>query len=135
MRGASLDIHVQSPSYQGPTVPPFIQHLTLHTPDSARLTKFVDVSAVLACTTPAEIRVAIVNRSENDAFSAHFAFGPNTEVTSSVRVYEVWSGDLKDRNGFGKDEENVKAVEKEEKWDGKQGYLLKNHSFQSELLF
>jgi alpha-L-arabinofuranosidase len=132
MQGASLNIHVQSPSYEGPTVPPFTQHLTLHTPDSARLTKFVDASAVLPQSKqPTEIRVAIVNRSENDCFLTRFAFGPNVEVESRVKVYELWSKNLEDRNSFG-EEDKVKAVEREEQWDAKKGYMLKNHSFQSE---
>lgn len=135
MLGASLDIHVQSPSFEGATVPPFIQHLTLHTPDSARLTKFVDVSAVLSSsTTPAEIRVAIVNRSEIDSFMVHIAFGPKAKVEDSVKVYEVWSEDLKDRNGFGEGEDKVKVVERVDTLDAKGCYMLKSHSFQSELI-
>jgi len=131
MLRASLDIHVQSPSFEGATVPPFIQHLTLHTPDSARLTKFVDVSAVLSSsTTPAEIRVAIVNRSEIDSFMVHIAFGPKAKVEDSVKVYEVWSEDLKDRNGFGEGEDKVKVVERVDTLDAKGCYMLKSHSFQ-----
>jgi alpha-L-arabinofuranosidase len=132
MHGASLDVHVQSPSYEGLTVPPFIQHLTHHTPDFARLTKFVDVSAVLS--SPTEIRVAVVNRSETDPFSIYFAFGPNAEVENIIRVHEVWSENLDDTNEFGKGGDKVKAVEREEHWDTMGGYVLKSHSFQSESL-
>lgn len=134
MRGASLDIHVQSLSFEGPTVPPFIQHLTLHTPESARLTKFVDARAVLSSSTsPAEIRVAIVNRSETDSYWTRFAFGPDTEVEDSVRVYEIWSNNLKDTNGFGDEEDKVKVVQKLAKLDARKEYMLKSHSFQSKL--
>lgn len=133
MRGTSLAVHVTTPSpattYVGPTVPSFIQDLTVHTPDSAKLTKYVDVSAVLASLSERkrEIRVAIVNRSDTDAFSVPILFGPNADVAETITIHEVWSADLKDGNGF--DGEKIKTVTREEKFTGI--YVLKKHSFQS----
>ncbi|KAF9466681.1 glycoside hydrolase family 51 protein [Collybia nuda] len=133
MRGSSLAVHVTTPSpstiYTGPTVPTFIHNISQHTPDSAKLTKFVDVSAVLATgINGQEIRVAIVNRSDRDEFEVPILFGPGVlGVKETIKIHEVWSPDLKDGNGF--DEEKVKTVHKEEKFSGT--YKLKKHSFQS----
>ena len=55
-------------------------------------------------------------------------FGADTKVASEVKVYEVWSEDLRDKNTFG--EEKVKTVEKSAKWEGR--YNLKAHSFQGQ---
>jgi alpha-N-arabinofuranosidase len=132
MRGSSLAVHVTTPFpsaiYTGPTVPPFIQNITQYTPDFAKLTKYVDVSAVLSSgESGQEIRVAIVNRSDKDDFDVPILFGPNVQgVRETVKVYEVWSPDLKDGNGF--NEEKVKTVQREEKFGGI--YKLKKHSFQ-----
>ncbi|KAF5368160.1 hypothetical protein D9615_010195 [Tricholomella constricta] len=95
MRGSSLDIHVMTPSadavYTGPTVPTFVHYLTVHTLDSAKLTKCVDVSAVLASAAdPREIRVLIVNRSDTETFTVPLLFGPNAKVADDIsRVYET----------------------------------------------
>lgn len=134
MRGSALDVHVDSSSYEGPTVPSFIQNLTLHTPKSAQLTKFVDVSAVLADETQ-EVRVAIVNRSESDDFETKIAFGPGAKVVGGeVKVFEVWSQSLEDSNNFAaKGGEKVKIEERVEKWDEGGVYVLKKHSFQGML--
>ncbi|RDB15655.1 putative alpha-L-arabinofuranosidase C [Hypsizygus marmoreus] len=132
MRGTSLDVHVTTPSpsavYMGPTVPSFIQDLTLHTPDSAKLTKIVDVSAVLVdSANRREVRVAIVNRSDAESFQVPILFGPNVRAVAEViTVHEVWSSDLKDGNSF--EEEKVKTVVRDEKFSGV--YHLKKHSFQ-----
>lgn len=139
MRGASLNVHVgaepadaQGLSYDGPTFPPFIQHLTSHTPESLKLTKFIDVSAVLVTPTdePAlkstEVRVAIVNRHDVDDCEVPIRFGPNTGVYSSIVVHEVWSESLKDSNSF--EEEKVKTVRKEVDFGGT--FIVKKHSFQ-----
>ncbi|GLB43090.1 putative glycoside hydrolase family 51 protein [Lyophyllum shimeji] len=131
MRGSSLDVHVTIPRpdavYTGPTVPSFVQDLTVHTPDSAKLTKYVDVSAVLASKDDRrEIRVAIVNRSDTESFKVPILFGPNAVVASSIRVHELWSADLKASNGF--EEEKVKTVVRDEEFLGT--YTLKKHSFQ-----
>lgn len=136
MRGSSLAVHVTSPSpsaiYSGPTAPPFIHNITQHTPDSAKLTKFVDVSAVLAAREIGlEIRVAIVNRSDKDEFDVPILFGPDVQgVGETINIYEIWSPDLKDANGF--NEEKVKTVHRKEKFGGI--YKLKKHSFQGILL-
>ncbi|KAF4593634.1 hypothetical protein EYR40_008422 [Pleurotus pulmonarius] len=139
MRGASLDVYVgaeavdaQGLFYDGPTFPPFIQQLTSHTPDFMKLTKFIDVSAVLV--TPndepglksTEVRVAIVNRHDVDDYEVPIRFGPNTSVDSSIIVHEVWSDSLKDSNSF--EEEKVKTVRKEVNFDGT--FIVKKHSFQ-----
>ncbi|KAG5637929.1 hypothetical protein H0H81_002589 [Sphagnurus paluster] len=131
MRGSSLDVYVKTPSpatvYTGPTVPKFVHDLTVHTPDYAKLTKYVDVSAVLATEGDRrQVRVAIVNRSDTEAFTVPILFGPNTQVSENLKVYEVWSADLKDANGF--EEERVKTFVKDEVFSGT--YDLKKHSFQ-----
>ncbi|TFK32901.1 glycoside hydrolase family 51 protein [Crucibulum laeve] len=132
MLGSSLNVHVTTPShnvnYTGPTVPKFIQDITLHTPDSTKLTRYVDVSAVLAITAESghEIRIAIVNRSDSQEFNVPLVFGPNATVADAFTIHEVWHEDLKANNGF--DGEKVKTVIKEGKFTG--SYLLKKHSFQ-----
>ncbi|KAL1735017.1 glycoside hydrolase family 51 protein [Schizophyllum commune] len=129
MRGASLDVYVTNPSpddaYNGLTAPTFVQKLTATSPDSEKLTKYVDVSAVFDAQA-SEVRVAIVNRHAEKAYEVPIKFGADTKVASEVKVYEVWSEDLRDKNTFG--EEKVKTVEKSAKWEGK--YNLKAHSFQ-----
>lgn len=128
MRGSSLDVHVDSPSYTGVTVPAFISQLGAHTPASGQLTKYVDVSAVLK---DREIRVAAVNRSDVDDFEVRFAFGPLAQVQDSIQVYEVWSQNLGDGNNFKENGgEKVGTVSKQGKLDGQGKYLLKKHSFQ-----
>lgn len=133
MRGASLAVHVTTPSpsliYTGCTVPKFVQDLTVHTPDSSKLTKFVDVSAVLAVSDQGkkEVRIAIVNRAENDNFEVPILFGPQTSVKDEIVVHQVWHEDIKANNGF--DMERVKTVVTTEKYTGI--FKLKKHSFQS----
>ncbi|KAL1672583.1 glycoside hydrolase family 51 protein [Schizophyllum commune] len=129
MRGASLDVYVTNLSpddtYTGLTAPTFVQKLTATSPDSEKLTKYVDVSAVFDAQA-SEVRVAIVNRHAEKAYEVPIKFGADTKVASEVKVYEVWSEDLRDKNTFG--QEKVKTVEKTVKWEGK--YNLKAHSFQ-----
>lgn len=136
MRRSALDVYIDSTSYEGPTVPSFNQNLTLHTPESAQLTKFIDVSAVLADSHPAEIRVAIVNRSESEDFETKIAFGLVVQLAGGeVKVYEVWSQSLEDSNNFvSNGGEKVKTVEKVEKWDENGVCVLKRHSFQGMLM-
>ncbi|KDR71905.1 hypothetical protein GALMADRAFT_253689 [Galerina marginata CBS 339.88] len=131
MRGSSLSVYVDTPSpgltYTGPNVPKFIHDLSVHTPDSAKLTKFVDVSAVLASTGQGnELRIAIVNRSEELEFDVPIIIGPQANVNHEFTVHEVWHEDLKASNGF--EEEQVKVVVKKEQFSGT--YHLKKHSFQ-----
>ncbi|KAG6884606.1 hypothetical protein C0993_009623 [Termitomyces sp. T159_Od127] len=130
MQGTSLDVFVSAPSpatfYTGPTVPKFMQHLTTHTPDTAKLTKYVDVSAVLS-RDGREVRVAVVNRHREEGFVVPIRFAGGAEtVQEEVRVYEVWSQHLGDGNTFG--EERVKTVERRVRFTGV--YELKKHSFQ-----
>ncbi|KAF8182674.1 glycoside hydrolase family 51 protein [Pholiota molesta] len=133
MRGASLAVHVTTPSpaqhvYSGPTVPKFVHDLTVHTPDAAKLTKYVDVSAVLATTAQGtkEVRLAIVNRSETEAFDVPVRFGPEAKVKGEVVVHEVWHEDLRASNWFG--EEKVRVVTRRERFVGT--VEVKRHSFQ-----
>ncbi|KAF9003031.1 glycoside hydrolase superfamily [Cyathus striatus] len=132
MRGSSLDVHVTTPSpdsvYTGPTVPAFMKDLTIHTPDSAKLTKFVDVSAVVATTSEGakQIRIAALNRHESEEFVVPILFGPNVAVEEKFKVYEVWHEDIKASNDFSG--EKVKTVERDDKFTG--SYKLKKHSFQ-----
>jgi alpha-N-arabinofuranosidase len=134
MRGKSLDVLVDTRSqqeavYLGPTVPSFTQLLAKHDPPSKQLTKYIDVSAVIA-ENGKEVRVAIANRHETQAFTVPLVFGPNATVEEEVKVYEVWHEDLKANNTFG--DEKVKTVEKSVKVEG--SYEAKKHSFQSKCL-
>lgn len=131
MRGSALDVLVTTPSpasyYDGPTVPPFIKDINVHTPDSSKLTKYVDVSAVIADQQGTkEIRIAIVNRSATEEFEIPILFGPNATVSGNFTIHEVWHEDLKASNTFGK--EKVATVVKQAKFSGT--YKLKRHSFQ-----
>ncbi|KAJ6494295.1 glycoside hydrolase family 51 protein [Mycena sanguinolenta] len=131
MQGTALSLHVaadalEDDTYTGPTVPPFVGHLNVHTPPAARLTKWIDASAVLS-PSKTEIRLALVNRHQSRAFSVPIVFGPDAGVAPRVVVHEVWSPQLGDRNGF--EGEKVKAVERTiDAWDGV--YQCKEHSFQ-----
>ncbi|KIJ37509.1 glycoside hydrolase family 51 protein [Sphaerobolus stellatus SS14] len=132
MRGSSLDVLVTTPSvdsyYTGITVPAFIRNITLHTPDLAKLTKYIDASAVLANTAQGtkEIRIAIANRSAEQEYEVPIVFGPNVAVSKTITVHEVWHEDLRATNNFG--DEKVKTITKETKFGG--AYKLKKHSFQ-----
>ncbi|KAK6988843.1 glycoside hydrolase family 51 protein [Favolaschia claudopus] len=155
MQGIALDIHISFSEaeegddddedanfYTGPTVPPFIAHLAAHTPPSARPTRWIDVSAVLAPSSNAsnnnnndnnndsntrEIRIAIVNRHKSLSFDVPILFGPEAKVKAQVTVHEVWSPELGDRNGW--EGEKVGVEERRGvQWDGVWG--CKAHSFQ-----
>ncbi|KAJ3560185.1 hypothetical protein NP233_g11003 [Leucocoprinus birnbaumii] len=136
MRGSSLDVYVTTPAdnkpstiYNGPTVPKFVQDLTPDTPDSKKLTKFVDVSAVLATNGSGtrEIRIAIVNKHEAEEYQVPIVLGREVNLAGQeIDVYEVWNEDLKATNWFGK--ETVKTEKRKEKFTGV--YRLKKHSFQ-----
>ncbi|KAG6917636.1 hypothetical protein DXG01_001743 [Tephrocybe rancida] len=129
MQGSSLDVFVSAPSpksfYTGPTVPKFVQDLTAHTPDNGKLTKYVDVSAVLSADKK-EVRVAIVNRSDTEAFTIPILFGPAVTVAVDFKIHEVWSDNIKDSNTFGA--EKIQTVIKDAKFTG--SFELKKHSFQ-----
>ncbi|KAJ7028936.1 glycoside hydrolase family 51 protein [Mycena alexandri] len=132
MQGTSLSLHVAADgpedAYKGPTVPPFVANLTQHTPPAARLTKWIDSSGVLS-PDGTQIRVALLNRHQSAAFSVPILFGPDTSVGKEVTVHEVWSADLRDRNGFESDGgEKVKSVVRIVDWEGV--YECKEHSFQ-----
>ncbi|KAK0438303.1 glycoside hydrolase family 51 protein [Armillaria borealis] len=124
MRGASLAVHVNSPVYTGPTVPTWIKQLDTHMPDAAKLTKYIDVSAVYVEESK-EVRVAVVNRHESEDFTVSIIFAQPVGE-KKVKVYEVWSPHLGDTNGF--EGEKVSTVQKEVDWEG--SYVLKKHSFQ-----
>ncbi|KAF5391083.1 hypothetical protein D9757_003131 [Collybiopsis confluens] len=126
MHGISLDVHVASPLYDGKTVPDWIQKLETKTGGDHKLTKYIDVSATLS-ESGDEIRVVIVNKHATDAYVVPILFGPACKVVGeTAKVYEVWSPDLKDRNGW--DGERVQTVEKEVSWTGE--YSVREHSFQ-----
>ncbi|KAJ6585910.1 glycoside hydrolase family 51 protein [Mycena capillaripes] len=129
MQGISLSLHVTADAaedaYTGPTVPPFVARLTAHTPPSARLTKWIDASAVLS-PDGAQVRLAIVNRHQSQSFSVPIEFGFGVKVEGRVEVHEVWSEDLRERNGF--EGEKVRSVERSLEWEGV--YECKRHSFQ-----
>ncbi|KAJ7026640.1 glycoside hydrolase family 51 protein [Mycena alexandri] len=132
MQGTSLSLHVAADgpkdAYTGPTVPPFVANLTQHTPPAARLTKWIDSSGVLS-PDGTQIRVALLNRHQSIAFSVPILFGPDTSVGKEVTVHEVWSADLRDRNGFESNGgEKVKSVVRTVDWEGV--YECKEHSFQ-----
>ncbi|KAF5365048.1 hypothetical protein D9758_010992 [Tetrapyrgos nigripes] len=136
MQGTSLDIHVVSPSYEGTkTVPDFISKLEKQ--DQGRYTKWIDVSGILT-ESQDTVRLAVVNRHPSESFEVPIAFGPACTVLEDavVKVYEVWSENLKDSNYYDwekgvKGEEKVLIVEKDVKpgdWNG--SYMFKAHSFQ-----
>lgn len=133
MRGLSLDVWVTTPNpsrdlYNGPTVPKFIRDLAEHTPNGLKPTKFIDVSAVLADSPEgkAQIRVAVLNKHEEQDFTIPLHFGPGTTVAPEVTVREIWHEDLKATNGF--DGQNVGTSTFEIHWTG--SYTIKKHSFQ-----
>ncbi|KAE9394577.1 glycoside hydrolase family 51 protein [Gymnopus androsaceus JB14] len=126
MQGTSLNVHVASPVYTGKTVPDWVGKLENKTGGEDKLTKYIDVSAVLSDSKD-EVRMAIVNRHATEAYAVPIRFGPACECDNGmVKVYEVWSADLKDNNGW--DGERVKTVEKDIEWTGE--YEVKEHSFQ-----
>ncbi|KAJ3801853.1 glycoside hydrolase family 51 protein [Lentinula aff. detonsa] len=126
MQGTSLNVHVESPLYTGQTVPDWIEKLEKNSGGDEKLTKYIDVSAILSDSKD-EIRVAIVNRNATEAYTIPIRFGPACDVLGEkVKVHEVWSADLKDNNGW--DGERVQTVEKELPWSGE--YSVKQHSFQ-----
>lgn len=129
MQGTALSLHVTADApddaYTGPTVPAFVARLTEHTPPAARLTKWIDASGVLS-PDGTQVRVAIVNRHQTQAFSIPIVFGPDAQVAAQVSVHEVWSADLRDRNGF--EGEKVRSVKRAVDWQGV--YECKKHSFQ-----
>ncbi|KAJ7921426.1 glycoside hydrolase family 51 protein [Mycena leptocephala] len=121
MQGTALSLHVTATRQMTPTpVPP-----SRHTPPAARLTKWIDASGVLS-PDGTQVRVAIVNRHQTQAFSIPIVFGPDAQVAAQVSVHEVWSADLRDRNGF--EGEKVRSVERAVDWQGV--YECKKHSFQ-----
>jgi alpha-N-arabinofuranosidase len=142
MRGTSLDAYVATPPsssavYTGETVPKFIQDLSAHTPDSKKLTKWIDVSTVLSSPTPefpkGEIRIAILNKNADEEYEVSIVFPRDVNVREHVDVYEIWDEDLGAKNWFG--EERVRTVKRTEMLPGEGGkvtYKLKKHSFQSE---
>ncbi|KAF9262484.1 glycoside hydrolase family 51 protein [Marasmius fiardii PR-910] len=133
MHGTSLDVHVQSPVYEGKTVPSFVKDISPKGGEvggSRDLRKWIDVSAVLSDSL-LEIRVAIVNRHPTDGFEVPILFGPRMEMVGErVKVYEVYSDRLEDTNGF--EGEKVRTVEREVDGLGDDGlkYEVKKHSFQ-----
>ena len=90
------------------------------------MTKYLDCSAVIE---GEEVRLAIVNRHESDSFVVAIHFGPRCELgNSKVKVHEIWSKDLGDRNGF--EETKVKTAESEVELKEGGMYSVKEHSFQ-----
>lgn len=128
MLGSALNIHVASPAYTGLTVPSFTQNLGAHTPDLAKLTKYIDASAVLNNN---EIRVAIVNRSDTNSFRVPISFGPNVRVKNNIVVFEVWDEDIHAKNSFDQPEKVKTIIKEVSDFDGI--YALKAHSFQGML--
>lgn len=126
MRGTALDVYVaDSPSYTGVTAPAFIQHLSAVSPPSASLTKDIDVSAVVS-EDGSEIRVALLNRSNETGYTVPFVFGRTTNVEERVVVYEIWAEELTAKNGW--DGEKVASQEQSIEWKG--SIEAKKHSFQ-----
>ncbi|KIY73958.1 glycoside hydrolase family 51 protein [Cylindrobasidium torrendii FP15055 ss-10] len=125
MQGLSLDVHVKSPVYDSKTVPTWVSKLDKHEPDARKLTKYIDVSAVLNVEAN-EIRVAVVNRHDSESYTVPFVFPREVDFDGTVKVYEVWGEQLGLSNGF--DGEKVATKEKTVEWSGE--YELKRHSFQ-----
>jgi alpha-N-arabinofuranosidase len=129
MQGTSLDLGVISPSYDGVTVPAFIQKLDVHAPPDGKLTKLIDASAVLS-PDGKEIRLAILNRSSTDAFDVPIRFF-DVNFEKTIEVHEVYHKDLKATNSL--EVERVKTMARHEVFDG--SYHLKAQSFQGKCCF
>jgi len=102
----------------GETVPKFIRKLD----QDGSMTKYVDASGVLS-PDGKEVRVALVNRNKEIAYSVKLRIG---DAEEDITVHEVWDEDIKIRNGF-EEGERVTTKTRQETWTGT--FELKRHSF------
>ncbi|KAG8855312.1 hypothetical protein FRB96_007110 [Tulasnella sp. 330] len=121
---SSLQLHVQSPCYEGVTLPHWIG--TVRREGGC---KWIDASAVLSGSSGSperSIRVALVNRHKTESFAVYLNFlGP--KAPTEIDIHEMYHQDPVAKNSF-EEPENVKVEKRSEAWnDGR--IVLKKHSF------
>jgi alpha-N-arabinofuranosidase len=116
--GVAVKVHVDSPTFGGETLPTWISTIK-------GAPKDLDASAVLVTSPKRSVRVAVVNRSETQAYEVplRIAF---EGVVGEVEVHELWHEDVKARNGWGHEDE-VSVKTRKAKWEGK--WTFREHSF------
>ena len=122
--GTSIKVSVNSPTFAGETLPTWIS--TIKGAPSE-----LDVSAVLHTNSSngkRSLRIAVVNRSETQAFTipVRVAFEEDSLKGKEVEVHELWHEDVKARNDWGKENE-VSVKTKKEEWSGR--WTFREHSF------
>ena len=119
--GISVQTSLTSPKFAGETLPTWISSIRGHPND-------LDASAVLftdSTTATRSLRLAVVNRSETEAYDVplRIAF---EKIVGNVEVHELWHADVKARNGWGHEDE-VSVKTRSEQWTGR--WTFKEHSF------
>ena len=122
--GTSIKVSVNSPTFAGETLPRWIS--TIKGAPSE-----LDVSAVLHTDSTSgkrSLRIAVVNRSETQAFTipVRVAFEDDSLKGKEVEVHELWHEDVKARNDWGKENE-VSVKTKKVEWSG--SWTFREHSF------
>ena len=122
--GTSIKVSVNSPTFAGETLPTWIS--TIKGAPSE-----LDVSAVLRTNSSngkRSLRIAVVNRSETQAFTipVRVAFEDDSLKGREVEVHELWHRDVKARNDWGKEDE-VSVKTRKEEWSGK--WTFREHAF------
>lgn len=120
--GISVRVSIDSPAFSGETLPTWIS--SIKEPPSE-----LDVSAIIHTSLDGKrsLRVAVVNRSENQSFDVPIRVAFEETLSGiEVEVHELWHQDVNARNDWGKEEEvSVKTRKKE--WDG--NWTFREHSF------
>lgn len=119
--GTAVKLSLDSLTFAGETLPQWISTVKGQPND-------LDASAVLhvdAGTGARSLRVAVVNRSEHEAYDVpiRVAF---EHIGAEVEVHELWHQDVRARNGWGKEDE-VSVKTRTAKWDGR--WTFREHSF------
>ena len=122
--GTSIKVSVNSPTFAGETLPTWISMIK-GAPSE------LDVSAVLhtdSASGKRSLRIAVVNRSETQAFTipVRVAFEEDSLKGKEVEVHELWHQDVKARNDWGKENE-VSVKTRKEAWSGR--WTFREHSF------
>ncbi|KAI0318050.1 glycoside hydrolase [Amylostereum chailletii] len=121
--GSAVRVQISgtAPRFTGETLPTWIS--SVRGPSSV-----LDASAVLV---GSSLRLAIVNRSLDEAFDVPLRLAFKAVADKPLTVHEVWHPDAFARNGWGGDGElgpdNVVTKTWTEKWTGR--YKFKAHSF------
>lgn len=121
--GASIRVSLNSPIFEGETLPTWIG--ALRGPPA-----ILDASAVVHQSEKGErsIRLAVVNRSETESYTValRIAFENVVADGADIEVHELWHEDVKARNGWGKENE-VSVQTRTAKWNG--SWTFREHSF------